>query len=174
MFNQQVAAQNLFLAEVTALRTRAAPHLAAGTPSSNIALLQTVLTAEIACVLRYTAISVCQEGLRNAWIGAEFQEQAKDERSHMALAAARIEQLGGTPDFTPPPIAAVPIAGPGAFARAVAENLAAETEIVAHYRELRAYFAPHDSQSAALLENIIADEETHADDMRDLLGAYVG
>ena len=134
-----------------------------------------MLTAEIVCVLRYTAISISHDGLKNDWIGAEFQEQANDERRHMALAAARIVQLGGTPDYDPQPLAsrhAVPQEGPGEFALRVQENLAAEQAVVELYRELISYFAQRDPETAAILQEIIRDEEDHASDMEDLLVSY--
>jgi bacterioferritin len=181
MFEQQVRAANLFLNDVNALRARAGHCLQAargrdGGPEVAISLLQTVLAAEIVCVLRYTMISVSQDGLKNAWIGAEFQEQANDERNHMAMAAQRIEQLGGTPEYNPEglALAATALAGGGDFAARLAENLAAEQGVVEHYRDLIGYFAARDEATCALLEAIIRDEENHARDMQDLLGAYIG
>ncbi len=178
MFEQAVLTENLFLRDVDMLRQRAIQLLAEGRAETDantqrsIALLQAVLTAEIVCVLRYTAISISHDGLRNEWIGAEFQEQANDERRHMALAASRIVQLGGTPDYDPQPLAsrlAVPEDGPGEFARRVQENLAAEQAVVELYRELIGYFEPRDPDTAAILREIIRDEEDHASDMEDLL-----
>jgi bacterioferritin len=180
MFNQQIVAENFFLKDVNALRASVKPYLSAepspADPTSAIALLQTVLAAEIVCVLRYTMISVSHDGLQSAWIGSEFQEQANDERKHMAMAAARIQQLGGTPNFNQPGLASR-AAGPGTydgnFAKRVNENLEAEQSVIAHYRDLITYFAPRDAQTCAMLEDIIRDEEDHTSDMADLLGAYV-
>jgi bacterioferritin len=178
MFEQAVLAENLFLRDVDMLRQRAVGLLVEGRAAAgfstqrSIELLQAVLTAEIACVLRYTAISVSHDGLRNDWIGAEFQEQANDERRHMALAAARIVQLGGKPDYDPQPLAsrlALMQDGPGEFAQRVQENLAAEQAVVELYRELIGYFAERDPETAAMLQEIVRDEEDHASDMEDLL-----
>jgi bacterioferritin len=176
MFNQQISAPNPFLADIACLRENARA-LMANPPSRNpvrtaIALLQTVLTAEIACVMRYTMISVSPDGLRNEWIGAEFQEQANDERRHMALAAARIEQLGGTPDFTPTNLHTNAPLAPGEFAVRVRENLAAERAVIEHYHELIAFLAPHDPATCAILTDITRDEEDHTSDMEDLLVSY--
>ncbi|MDE8349933.1 MAG: ferritin-like domain-containing protein [Acidocella sp.] len=180
MFNQQIVAENFFLKDVNALRDSVKPYLSAAPsadPTPSIALLQTVLAAEIVCVLRYTMISVSHDGLQNAWIGTEFQEQANDERKHMTMAAKRIQQLGGTPNFNPPGLTSR-AAGPGTydgnFAKQVNENLEAEQSVIAHYRDLITYFAPRDAQTCAMLEDIIRDEEDHTRDMADLLGAYSG
>ena len=181
MFEQQVRAENLFLTDVSALRARAtrcldAPSNREPAPAIAISLLQTVLAAEIVCVLRYTMMSVSQDGLKNGWIGAEFQEQANDERKHMTMAARRIEQLGGTPDYQPQglALASAALGEPGSFATRLAENLAAEQSVVAHYRDLMSYFSGRDEATCALLGAIIEDEENHASDMQDLLAAYAG
>ncbi len=180
MFIQTAGAENGFLADIAAWRETAGQIMAYAEPRSvpavSIALLQTVLAAEIVCVLRYTMISVSQDGLKNAWIGAEFQEQANDERKHMSLAAERIEQLGGTPAYNPRQTSAMAArsGGKADFTRCVHENLAAERSIIAHYKTLIAYLSPSDPQSCALLAAIIRDEEEHTNDMEDLLVAYAG
>jgi bacterioferritin len=176
MFNQQISPPNAFLADITALRENARTLMAGPRPANPaataIALLQTVLAAEIACVMRYTMISVSPEGLRNEWIGAEFQEQANDERRHMALAAARIEQLGGTPDFAPIKLHTNAPLTPTDFALRVRENLAAERAVIEHYQDLIAFLAPLDGPTTAILTDIMRDEEDHTSDMEDLLVSY--
>jgi len=178
MLVQRAAAESAFLADVNALRAQVRPILdappEAADSASSIALLQTVLSAEIACVLRYTGISVSPDGLQNGWIGKEFQEQANDERRHMVLAAERIAQLGGTPDFSTDRLKSREVIGAGGFARCVAENLEAEQSVIAHYHELIGYFEPRDAQSCAILRDIIRDEEDHTNDMQDLLVSYAG
>jgi bacterioferritin len=178
MFQQNAAPPNLFLNEVNALReaARRVMREAPDAPGTPVALLQTVLAAEIVCVLRYTMISVSPEGLRNDWIGAEFQEQANDERRHMVLAAGRIEQLGGTPDFSAGSAAARLAASDqrADFALLVRENLLAERGVIEHYHELIGFLAPRDAQTGALLGEILRDEQDHTSDMEDLLASYAG
>jgi bacterioferritin len=184
VFEQQLRPENFFLRDVCALRESAKPFLGQYPVArrtgfekhSSIALLQTVLTAEIVCVLRYTMISVSEDGLRNGWIGAEFQAQANDERKHMQMAAGRIEQLGGTPNFHPDGLAsriAVLSKCNGDFAKRVSENLAAEQCVIEHYRDLMEYFSDRDPQTCAMLKEIINDEENHASDMLDILTSYM-
>jgi bacterioferritin len=176
MFQLQALPENAFLNDVNALRDGVRAHLAHPVPHSSIPLLQSVLSAEIVCVLRYTMISVSEDGLKNSWIGTEFQAQADDERRHMKLAAERIVELGGEPDFNPPNLAsrAAAISYGGNFAKLIDENLAAEQSVIAHYRELISHFGETDPESRALLEDIIRDEEDHTSDMTDLLGSYTG
>jgi len=176
MFDQSISAPNAFLADILCLRESARAVMAGPKPANPahtaIALLQTVLAAEIACVMRYTMISVSPEGLRNKWIGAEFQEQANDERRHMALAAARIEQLGGTPEFAPAPLRSNTPLGQIDFALRVRENLAAERAVIEHYQDLIAFLAPLDAPTTAILTDIMRDEQDHTSDMEDLLASY--
>ena len=176
MFQQNVVAENRFLTDISVLRQDAQRIMrdsnGARTQQSAAALLQTVLAAEIICVLRYTMISVSQDGLENGWIGIEFQEQANDERKHMKMAAERIRELGGTPNFNPAPTAsrtAMLEQGSGNFAKLVQENLQAERSLIEHYHELIGYFAESDPQSCALLNDIVCDEENHTSDMEDIL-----
>jgi bacterioferritin len=94
MFEQSVVVENFFLRDMKALEERGkwilqeAPNRQAA--ALSIDLLQTLLAAEIVCVLRYTMISVSSDGLRNGWLGTEFQAQANDERRHMMMIAKRI------------------------------------------------------------------------------------
>jgi bacterioferritin len=174
MFRQHAAAETQFLDHIVSLRAAAAPHLVRpGDRPAAIALLQSVLSAEIACVLRYTILSVSEPALRNPALGAEFQAQANDERAHMRAAAARIIELGGTPDFAPPPATAIP-STEAAFSAQVDENLRGEQAIIAHYRDLLTHFTAVDPATTALLEEIIADEEHHSSDMTDLLNTGIG
>jgi bacterioferritin len=160
-----------FLNEVLALRDGAAKV----GDGETVALLQTALAAELVCVLRYTMMSVSPDALHNQALGMEFQEQANDERRHMALVAARIQALGGVPDYNPNGVTARAAALREAnFAACVAENLAAEQAIIAHYKTLICRFKRRDPETCAMLEDIVRDEENHTSDLADLLGACGG
>ncbi len=176
MFTQNAVAGNVFLNDISVLRQNAQKLMDGAAPSRDeataIALLQSVLSAEIVCVLRYTMISVSRDGLKNALIGAEFQEQANDERRHMMMAAERIEQLGGTPDFSPLVSAEAALPADADFARRVRENLVAEQSVIAHYHDLIGFFADKDPQTCAMLSEIMRDEQDHTSDMEDLLASY--
>lgn len=178
MLEQSVMPENYFLKDVAALREASRDVLDRGEGGAEredtIALLQSVLSAEIVCVLRYTMISISQDGLRNEAIGAEFQEQARDERRHMQMAAARILELGGTPNFNPAGLASRVAAlsdCDGNFAQRVRENLAAEQAVIAHYHALIAHFGDRDPQTRDMLQEIVRDEEDHTSDMEDLIAS---
>jgi bacterioferritin len=182
MFEQAGAPENVFLRDVQAFRAAgmgALRHarLPALPPSRDIsvALLQSVLSAEIICVMRYTMLAVSEDGLANDNIATEFQAQASDERRHMAILAARIRALGGVPNFKPAGLSerAAELGGSNAgFAVRLRQNLAAEQCVVEHYCALVAFFEQHDPETAAILEDILRDEEDHRSDMQDLLLSY--
>ncbi len=176
---------NTFLTDVQTLRARAKESLEKGAVTAGyggdvekaIDLLQTVLATEIVCVLRYTMNSISVTGITSESVGAEFAEHAEDERQHMKMAAVRIDQLGGVPNFEPQGLAsrAVTEYGEGGnLVQMVKDNLVAERLVVEHYLELIRYFGEKDPTTRIMLEAILKDEEDHATDMHDLLVAHEG
>ncbi len=180
MFERLAGTGDAFLLDVQTQRDSSRAVLSKGAPAlgrqnaNAILLLQSLLAAEIVCVMRYTLLTVSEEGLKNPGLATEFQAQANDERRHMAMLAARIEALGGVPDYRPAGVKARIAAlagGEASFAARLLQNLAAEQCVVEHYRELAAYFGRHDPETAAMLLDILQDEEDHTSDMQDLLGS---
>ncbi len=176
---------NVFLTDVQTLRTRARDHLDGGAVTKgyggdverSIELLQTVLATEIVCVLRYTMNSISVSGITSESVGAEFAEHARDERRHMKMAATRIDQLGGVPNFNPHGLesrAATEYGDGGDLVQMVKGNLVAERLVIEHYLELIRYFGEKDPTTRIMLEAILKDEEDHATDMHDLLVAHEG
>src|ERR1700728_3092333 len=98
-----------FLTDVQELRKRARTSLDKGpiTPDyqgdvkQTIDILQSVLATEIVCVLRYTINAIAATGISSEGVKDEFEEHAKEEQGHMREVAERINQLGGTPNFSP-------------------------------------------------------------------------
>src|SRR6202140_360153 len=98
-----------FLTDVKELRSRARASIEKGavTPAyqgdvkQTIEILQAVLATEIVCVLRYTMNAVAAAGISSDSVKEEFDEHAKEEQEHMRKVAERINQLGGTPNFSP-------------------------------------------------------------------------
>jgi bacterioferritin len=56
----------------------------------------------------------------------------------------------------------------------IKEDLVAERIAIESYREMIRYFDKHDPTTRRLLEQILANEEEHANDMHDLLVAHQG
>lgn len=93
------------------------------------------------------------------------------------LAANRIDQLGGDPNFDPSTLrsrAATEYIKRDTLIDMTKENLIAERIVIEHYRELIRYFGDDDPTTRVMIEGILADEEDHATDMHDLLVAHEG
>lgn len=176
---------NNFLRDVQTLRAQAKRNLDKGAVTEDygpdlersIALLQNVVATELVCVLRYTMHSITVVGITSKSVGAEFREHAADEQKHMLMAAERIDQLGGTPDFDPEGLAsrsATEYGKGGNLVEMVRQNLVAERLVIEHYRDLIRYFGDKDPTTRRMLERILEDEEDHATDMHDLLVAHEG
>jgi bacterioferritin len=183
MSSTELKSENTFLRDVKTLRAAAKKSLDDGAvtegyknPEKAIELLQSALATEIVCVLRYTMNSISVAGISSKSVGEEFAEHAKDEREHMEMIAERIDQLGGVPNFDPKDLASRSATeyGGGNLIEMVKGNLVAERIAIEHYRDLIAYFKDNDPTTRHMLEKILADEEDHATDMKDLLEAHQG
>jgi bacterioferritin len=148
------------------------------TPSSSewtqdiVRLLNDSLATELVCVLRYKRHHFTAQGLASPAIAAEFLVHANEEAAHGDRLAKRIVQLGGEPDFSPDTLLSRSHAAYDesqdlhAMLRA---NLTAERIAVEAYRQLIKLVADKDPTTRRLLEDILADEETHADELADWL-----
>jgi bacterioferritin len=174
-----------FVTDVTELRRRAKEHIERGAVTENyqldaqqaIDLLQIALATEIVCVLRYTMHAISAVGIDSESVKEEFKEHAGDEQKHADKIAERINQLGGVPNFNPDGLqtrAATEYGSAEKLIDMIKENLVAERLVIEHYRELIRYFGEKDPTTRIMLEEILAQEEEHANDMHDLLVAHEG
>jgi bacterioferritin len=169
-----------FLTDVKTLRARARQHIADGAVTEGydgdtetaVKVLNTALATEIICVLRYKRHYFMARGIHSGAVAAEFLEHAGDEQEHADRIAERIVQLGGAPDFAPDSLSARShseyVEG-NSLVDMIKEDLVAERIAIDSYREMIRYFAPFDSTTRTMLEEITATEEEHADDLADLL-----
>lgn len=135
-------------------------------------ILNDALATEIMCVLRYRHHQIIAKGIDRPQVAAEFEEHAADEERHMMMIAERINQLGGDPDFNPATImqrTATDFGGGGDLLKLVEEDLIAERIAIMVYREMIDWFGSADPTTRRMLEEILQDEEEHADDLSDLL-----
>jgi bacterioferritin len=168
------------LTDVTQIRDRARQHLEEGAVTAGygadrgvvLALLNTALATELVCVLRYRRHYHVASGFRGATAAAEFLEHAVEEQQHADRIAQRIVQLGGKPDFDPDGLASRShseyVAG-DSLDQMIRENLVAERIAIESYGEMIRYIGDGDPTTRRMLEEILAVEEGHADDMADLL-----
>jgi bacterioferritin len=169
-----------FLSDIQTLRKRAREHIAQGaiTPGYHadrdvvVRLLNEALATEIICTLRYKRHYYMAKGIHAESVAAEFQEHAAEEQQHADWLAERITQLGGAPDFSPEGLTtrshAEYVEG-DSLEDMIREDLVAERIAIDSYREIAEYLGTKDSTTRRLMEEILAKEEEHADDLATLL-----
>ena len=148
------------------------------TPSSSpwrddiVQLLNDALATELVCVLRYKRHYYTAHGLASPRIAEEFLEHARAEAAHGDRLAERIAQLGGEPDFSPDRLSERSHADydeSSDIKAMVRANLVAERIAVETYRQMIELIGDKDPTTRRLLEDILVDEEEHADELADLL-----
>ncbi|MDQ6930101.1 MAG: ferritin-like domain-containing protein [Candidatus Eremiobacteraeota bacterium] len=143
-----------------------------GDVAQVIDILNQALATEIVCVLRYRRHFFMARGINKDSVAAEFLQHANEEQGHADLIAERITQLGGAPDFNPQGLTARShseyVEG-DSLVDMIKENLVAERIAIESYTEIIRYFGDKDPTSRRLMEQILAVEEEHANDMADLL-----
>ena len=139
-----------------------------------VALLNEALATELVCVLRYQFHYFMATGIHSQSVKAEFKEHASEEQEHAERIAERIKQLGGKPEMNPDVLSGLSHSEyreGTSLADMIREDLIAERIAIDSYREMIAFFGDRDSTSRILMEEILAKEEEHADDLTDLLFA---
>ena len=168
------------LLDVGTLRARARQHIEqgavtpgyAGEREAVVELLNKALATEIVCVLRYKRHYFRAAGIHAASVAAEFLEHANEEMHHADVLARRIVELHGEPDFSPDGLSKRSYAEyvEGATLPAmIKEDLIAERIAIDGYRQMIGYLAGNDPTTQRLLEEILASEEGHAEDLSSLL-----
>jgi bacterioferritin len=137
-----------------------------------VKLLNDALATELVCVLRYKRHYFTATGEASPKIADEFLVHANEESGHADRIAERIVQLGGEPNFNPDTLQGRSHARYDdsldlqAMVRA---NLVAERIAVESYRQMIALIGDKDPSTRRMLEEILSDEEEHADELRDWL-----
>jgi bacterioferritin len=159
---------------------RARQHLDEGpvTPSYGpwrddvVRLLNDALATELVCVLRYKRHYFTAHGLASPRIAEEFLEHANQEAVHADRIAERIVQLGADPDFNPDSLTKRSHAEYDEtkdLKSMLRANLVAERIAVEAYRQMIQLIGDKDPTTRRILEEVLAEEEEHADDLADLL-----
>ena len=174
-----------FLSDIHAIRARARQHIEDGAVTDSygadretvLRLLNEALATEIVCVLRYKRHYFMASGLMADAIKAEFLEHANEEQAHADRIAERIVQLGGAPELNPDLLSARSHAEyvEGHDLRdMVREDLVAERIAIDSYREMINFVGDRDTTTKRILEDILAQEEEHADELADMLNGLTG
>jgi bacterioferritin len=138
-----------------------------------IALLNDALATELVCVLRYKRHHFTAQGLAARNISQEFLKHAQQETAHADRLAKRIVQLGGEPDFSPESLSRRSHATYDAsldLKDMIKANLVAERVAIEAYSQLINLIGEKDPSSRRLLEDILSDEQEHAEELDGWLG----
>ncbi|WP_208507600.1 ferritin-like domain-containing protein [Variovorax paradoxus] len=138
-----------------------------------VKLLNDALATELVCVLRYKRHYFTANGVESPAIADEFLVHANEESAHADRIAERIVQLGGEPDFAPEHLRERSHAGYDEstdLQAMVRANLVAERIAVESYRQMINLIGDKDPTTRRMLEDILSDEEEHADELKDWLG----
>jgi bacterioferritin len=169
-----------FLTDIQTLRERARKHIENGAVTAGytadretvVKLLNEALATEIVCVLRYKRHYFMASGIHAEGVAAEFLQHANDEQGHADQIAQRIVQLKGEPNLNPEGLLmrshAEYVEGT-TLQDMIKEDLVAERIAIDSYREMITYLGNDDPTTRRMMEEILAVEEEHADDMQNLL-----
>jgi bacterioferritin len=174
---------NQFEIDVDKIRQDARAHMDAGPVTGTytadrkriIDVLNDVVATEIVCFLRYSQHAIAATGIDRTQVADEFREHAAQEMQHGLRAAERANQLGGQANFDPTTLAArahteYVTVDEADLRRMLKENLVAERIVISSYQEIIRWIGDSDPTTRRLMEQILAEEEEHADDLLDLLG----
>jgi len=137
-----------------------------------IQLLNDALATELVCVMRYKRHYFTAQGLSSPKIADEFLVHAQEEEAHGDQIAERIVQLGGAPDFSPQTLVQRSHAEYDASSdlkAMIRANLVAERIAIEAYMQMIALIGDKDSTTRRILEGILAQEQEHADELKDWL-----
>jgi len=169
-----------FLTDIETLRERARQHIEQGAVTAGygadrdtvVNVLNDVLATEIVCTLRYRRHYYMAQGIASESVKAEFLEHANEEQQHADMVAERIVQLGGEPDLNPANLAtrshAQYVEGTS-LVDMIREDLVAERIAIDSYREIGEWLNGKDTTTRRIMEEILAKEEEHADDLNSML-----
>jgi bacterioferritin len=135
-------------------------------------LLNAALASEIICVLRYKQHYYMTTSIHQEQLQGLFKEHWQDEESHLERIADRIKQLGGVPNLDPNGIskrAFSAFQSGHTLADLLREDLLAERVVIKIYGDIVKFFGDADPVSRRMFEEILKDEEDHADEIADLL-----
>ena len=173
------------MTDVQTLRNDARRHIEEGAVTQGysadrekvLQMLNEALATELVCVLRYRHDYFVARGLKAKVAAEEFLEHAGEELQHADQIAERIVQLGGEPNFNPSSLVELSHSeyrlGTN-LQEMVRENLVAERIAIDSYRQMIQYLGNDDPTTRRMLEEILATEEEHADDLADLLQDSAG
>jgi len=169
-----------FLTDIKTLRERARAKIEEGPITDSygadrervIEVLNEALATEIVCVLRYKRHYYMAQGINAGPVADEFLLHANEELGHADQIALRITQLQGEPNFNPDGLTtrshAEYVEGES-LVDMIREDLVAERVAIESYTEIGRWLGDKDVTTRRMIEQILAVEEEHADDLLSFL-----
>ena len=169
-----------FKADIEEIRRRAREKIEDGAVTSSygadrtqvIDVLNEVLATEIVCALRYKNHYYMAQGIHAQSVANEFLEHAREEEVHADQVAKRITELNGKPNFNPEGLRTrshAEYSEGDTLEEMIREDLIAERIAVSTYSEIIRWLGNDDPTTRRMIEEILAKEEEHADDLAKLL-----
>lgn len=137
-----------------------------------VELLNGALATELVCMLRYRRHHFTADGMAASRIAGELLVHANEELGHADRLARRIVQLGGEPDFSPDTLSQRSHADYNAqpeLRDMIRANLVAERVAIEGYTQMIRMIGDADPTTRRLLEDILATEQEHADELQGWL-----
>jgi bacterioferritin len=172
-----------FLTDIKTLRERARQKIEEGPITEAygadrnrvVEVLNEALATELVCVLRYKRHYFTAKGIHSQAVASEFLQHATDEQGHADQIAMRITQLQGSPNFNPDGLTSRSHAeydDSEKLKDMLREDLVAERIAIDSYSEIIQWLGNNDVTTRRMLEDILAVEEEHADDLLNLLEEF--
>lgn len=121
---------------------------------------------ELAAIMQYMGHHYEAEGIESPAVIEIFKKIAVDEMKHAEMLAEKIVYLGGIPVQKPTGI----VRG-GDMKKMIKDDLAAENDAIKRYKEhIKLCDKEGDSTTRLMLEQILSDEEGHANIWETTLG----
>ena len=132
--------------------------------------LNAALSMELGAILQYLHHHWTGEGIESQTILPIFKQIGMDEMRHAGLIAERINFLEGDPTLAPAKIRKY-----GDLRKMMQDDLAGEYDAINYYKKvIKLCDEVGDSTSRLMMEQILSDEERHADIWETTLAKHRG
>ena len=120
---------------------------------------------EIGAIIQYIMHEVMAEGMESPAIMEKFEEISREEMKHLEKFAERVNYLGGVPNTKPNPVKVG-----GALKKMVQDDLDGEYTAIKTYKsQIKMFDEIGDTTTRLMVEEILTDEEDHADTWETVL-----
>jgi len=120
---------------------------------------------ELGAIVQYIMHEVMAEGMESPAIMEKFESISRDEMKHLERLSERVNYLGGIPSTKPAPIKVG-----GTLKKMVQDDLDGEYTAIKTYKsQIKMCEEIGDTTTRLMLEEILTDEENHADTWETVL-----